>query len=194
MIRIGYICLAAFFAAILLVAPPPARAGHASGMLAAAYHPRALYHPPRRFLPARSRLPRLRKGHSHRLSRSLVPMRRFPIGPAARNRPRQEPVRLASPYGNVFHRPAFRPRRKLPPAFRPPRRPPRDPAIPPPAGSRRIAPSQALRKVLRVIPGSLGLGVELLPGAPPVYAVKLKTGSRIRRVLVDAVSGRVLDR
>ncbi len=107
-------------------------------------------------------------------------------------------IRIASPYGTAYSRPAFRPRRKLPPAFRPPRNPPRQATTPqrglPAPPQRRIAPSQALRKVLRVIPGSMGLGVELLPGVPPVYAVKLKTGSRIRRVLVDAVSGRVLDR
>ena len=86
-------------------------------------------------------------------------------------------------------RPRLVPRRKPPPAFRPPRRVPRDGVG---RDGRRISPSQALRKALRVSPGSMGLGVELLPGAPPVYAVKLKTGSRIHRVLVDALSGRVL--
>ncbi len=86
-------------------------------------------------------------------------------------------------------RPRLIPRRKPPPAFRPPRRVPRDGVG---RDGRRISPSQALRKALRVSPGSMGLGVELLPGAPPVYAVKLKTGSRIHRVLVDALSGRVL--
>jgi len=86
-------------------------------------------------------------------------------------------------------RPRLIPRRKPPPAFRPPRRVPRDGTA---GKGRRISPSQALRKALRISPGSMGLGVELLPGAPPVYAVKLKTGSRIHRVLVDALSGRVL--
>ncbi len=86
-------------------------------------------------------------------------------------------------------RPRLIPRRKPPPAFRPPRKVPRDGVG---RDGRRISPSQALRKALRVSPGSMGLGVELLPGAPPVYAVKLKTGSRIHRVLVDALSGRVL--
>lgn len=93
---------------------------------------------------------------------------------------------LQSPYPR---RPRLIPRRKPPPAFRPPRRVPRDGVT---REGRRISPSQALRKALRVSPGSMGLGVELLPGAPPVYAVKLKTGSRIHRVLVDALSGRVL--
>ena len=90
-------------------------------------------------------------------------------------------------------RPRLIPRRRLPPAYRPPRRPPRQAAPRPrPPAAGRISPSQALRKVLRRLPGSLGLGVELLPGSPPVYSVKLKTGSRIHRVLVDAISGRVL--
>ncbi len=104
-----------------------------------------------------------------------------------RARPGVAPVQFyQTPYPR---RPRLIPRRKPPPAFRPPRRVPRDGVG---RDGRRISPSQALRKALRVSPGSMGLGVELLPGAPPVYAVKLKTGSRIHRVLVDALSGRVL--
>ncbi len=170
---------------------------------------------PRRLRPARLRhrppIPRLRQPVRQRPpARHLRPLRDDPLraampqagsyrddlrAPAMGTR---NIIRVASPYGNAYRRPAFRPRRKLPPAFRPPRTPPRQATTPqrglPAPAARRIAPSQALRKVLRVIPGSMGLGVELLPGVPPVYAVKLKTGSRIRRVLVDAVSGRVLDR
>ncbi len=68
------------------------------------------------------------------------------------------------------------------------RRPPR------PYPADRLSPSEALQLAMRVAPGSMGLGVELLPGPRPVYAVKLKTGNRIMRVLVDAVTGRIIGR
>ncbi len=57
---------------------------------------------------------------------------------------------------------------------------------------RVIPPSAALRAALGYAPGSQGLGVRLLRGPRLVYAVKLKSGNRIRRVLVDAHTGRVL--
>ena len=158
-------------------------------------------HPPRR-LPPRAIAPH------NRILRAPAPLSTHARLPAPRP-PRAYPradnpgplTTLAASYGGP-RRPLFRPRRRLPPVFRPPRkrpgyrRPgPRPSPAPPRAGSaRRIPPSQALRNVLRINPGSMGLGVELLPGGHPVYAVKLKTGSRIQRILVDAISGRVLDR
>jgi uncharacterized membrane protein YkoI len=59
-------------------------------------------------------------------------------------------------------------------------------------GNQMIPPSEALQAALGYAPGSQGLGVRLLPGARLVYAVKLKSGNRIRRVLIDARTGRVL--
>ncbi len=141
------------------------------------------------------------------LSLALAPLARAGLAGAALGEARAPQVEAGT---SLLHpaqylnmpsprRPRLIPRRRLPPAYRPPRRPPpravpRQPrqVAPRPAPAGRISPSQALRKVLRRLPGSLGLGVELLPGSPPVYSVKLKTGSRIHRVLVDAISGRVL--
>ena len=59
-------------------------------------------------------------------------------------------------------------------------------------GGQVIAPSMALRLALRYSPGSKGLDVTLMDGGRPVYAVKLKTGNRVHRVLVDARSGQIL--
>ena len=159
---------------------------------------------PRRIIPPRRTLPgRIMRPSANRNAPRVIlprPARPTPfIDDAAAT-----PIRVAaSPY-NRPRRPFFRPRRVLPPVFRPPRRRPRAsrpgpaplpaPSLPRAAGGKRIPPSQALRNVLRISPGSMGLGVELLPGGHPVYAVKLKTGSRIRRILVDALSGKVLDR
>jgi uncharacterized membrane protein YkoI len=55
-----------------------------------------------------------------------------------------------------------------------------------------IAPSMALRIALRYSPGSQGLDVTLVQGGRPMYAVKLKTGNRVQRVLVDARTGQIL--
>jgi uncharacterized membrane protein YkoI len=55
-----------------------------------------------------------------------------------------------------------------------------------------IAPSMALSLALRYSPGSKGLDVTLMQGGRPVYAVKLKTGNRVHRVLVDARTGQIL--
>jgi hypothetical protein len=56
-----------------------------------------------------------------------------------------------------------------------------------------ITPSMALRLALSYSPGSQGLDVTLVQGRPLMYAVKLKTGARIHRVLVDANTGQVRD-
>ena len=55
-----------------------------------------------------------------------------------------------------------------------------------------IAPSMALSLALRYSPGSKGLDVTLMEGGRPVYAVKLKTGNRVHRVLVDARTGQIV--
>ena len=55
-----------------------------------------------------------------------------------------------------------------------------------------IAPSMALRIALRYSPGSQGLDVALMKGGRLTYAVKLKTGNRVHRVLVDAQTGQVV--
>ena len=55
-----------------------------------------------------------------------------------------------------------------------------------------IAPSMALSIALRYSPGSQGLDVTLVEGGRPMYAVKLKTGNRVHRVLVDALTGQIL--
>ena len=54
-----------------------------------------------------------------------------------------------------------------------------------------IAPSMALSAALRYSPGSQGLDVTLVQDGQ-VYAVKLKTGNRVHRVLVDARTGQIL--
>lgn len=59
-------------------------------------------------------------------------------------------------------------------------------------GGGMVPPSVALKNALRYSPGSQGLGVRLMRGSRLVYAVKLKTGSRIHRVLVDAKTGQVV--
>ena len=55
-----------------------------------------------------------------------------------------------------------------------------------------IAPSMALNIALGYSPGSQGLDVTLVEGGRPMYAVKLKTGNRVHRVLVDALTGQIL--
>lgn len=59
-------------------------------------------------------------------------------------------------------------------------------------GRQIIPPSVALRSALGYSPGSQGLGVRLLKDGRLMYAVKLKTGNRVHRVLVDAQTGRVV--
>jgi hypothetical protein len=55
-----------------------------------------------------------------------------------------------------------------------------------------IGQTMALRQALRYSPESQGLGVTLKEGGRPVYAVKLKTGNRVHRVLVDARTGEII--
>ena len=164
----------AFFALFTLVPAPMAEAGEAR------LAPRHLKH------------------HFIHAPRVAAP-RRFHRPPAVRHGLARKKMMLAQQGYPSLRRPRLIPRRRLPPVFRPPSRVPR-------AESRRrdeqrkaarLSPSQALRIALRASPGSLGLGVDLLPpraGRPPVYAVKLKTGSRIHRILVNAVDGRVIRR
>jgi uncharacterized membrane protein YkoI len=59
------------------------------------------------------------------------------------------------------------------------------------SGGQVIAPSMALRLALRYSPGSTGLDVTLVEGGRR-YAVKLKTGNRVHRVLVDARTGQIV--
>ncbi len=55
-----------------------------------------------------------------------------------------------------------------------------------------IPQSVALQNALRYASGGQGLGISLSGGSRPVYVVKVKKGSRIFRVRVDARNGRVL--
>ena len=88
-------------------------------------------------------------------------------------------------------RPLMLPRRVLPPHMRARPRPPRARGSPPPSAV-RIPPSQALRLAQRRWPNSIALSVRLLKRNTPVYAVKLKAGSQVVQVLVDAVTGMIL--
>lgn len=55
-----------------------------------------------------------------------------------------------------------------------------------------IPESVAVRQAMQLLPGSKPLGVRLLSGARPVYAVKLRTKGQVQRVLVDALTGDVM--
>jgi hypothetical protein len=55
-----------------------------------------------------------------------------------------------------------------------------------------IGPTEALTQALSVVPGGKALGVKLLKGPNPVYAVKLRVGGQVRRILVDARTARIL--
>ena len=107
------------------------------------------------------------------------------------------PVRLAQavifPNNHQAIRPAFRLRTRIFRKRRPviggfQRRPRNFQRI----GQMRVPPSAALRAALSVAPGARGLGVRYLPGRG-IYIVKLKSGRRIFRVVVDGRSGRVID-
>ena len=56
-----------------------------------------------------------------------------------------------------------------------------------------ISRNAALQSALRVLPGSKPLGVDLEPDRG-VYVVRLKDGSRIQQIIVDARSGAVVGR
>ncbi len=116
---------------------------------------------------------------------------RLPAAVAAPSGPHASFVQFAqqSPYLPPPRAPGMRPRPTLPPAMRAVRRP-RPPAAR--RGGVRIKPSEALRVAQRRWPRSTALSVRLLQRPAPVYAVKLKAGSRVLLVMVDAYTGRVL--
>lgn len=60
------------------------------------------------------------------------------------------------------------------------------------AGNRRgvISPSAALRAAMSTSPGSQGLGVRFI-NRTKSYIVRLRTGGRVHRVIVDGRTGRV---
>jgi hypothetical protein len=53
-------------------------------------------------------------------------------------------------------------------------------------GGDLIGPTEALTQALAAVPGGKALGVKLLKGPNPVYAVKLRVRGKVRRILVDA--------
>lgn len=67
-------------------------------------------------------------------------------------------------------------------------------AINPDSRRQIIPPSQALGYAMRSSPGAQGLGVQLVPGPRLLYAVKLKIGNQVHRLLVDARTGQIVGR
>lgn len=55
-----------------------------------------------------------------------------------------------------------------------------------------IPESMAVGVAMQILPDSKPLGVRLLSGDPPVYAVKLRSQGQVQRVLVDALTGQVI--
>jgi hypothetical protein len=55
-----------------------------------------------------------------------------------------------------------------------------------------IGPTEALTQALAAVPDGKALGVKLLKGPNPVYAVKLRVRGRVRRILVDARTAQVV--
>lgn len=55
-----------------------------------------------------------------------------------------------------------------------------------------IPESMAVTQALAAYPNGRPLGVKLLPGPSPVYAVKLRVDGQVLRVLVDAQSAQIL--
>jgi uncharacterized membrane protein YkoI len=55
-----------------------------------------------------------------------------------------------------------------------------------------IGPTEALTQALAAVPGGKALGVKLLKGPNPVYAVKLRVRGRVRRILVDARTAQIV--
>ena len=55
-----------------------------------------------------------------------------------------------------------------------------------------IPESMAVGVALQMLPDSKPLGVRLLSGDRPVYAVKLRSLGQVQRVLVDALTGEVI--
>jgi hypothetical protein len=60
------------------------------------------------------------------------------------------------------------------------------------SGGGLIGPTEALTQALAAVPGGKALGVKLLKGPTPVYAVKLRVRGKVRRILVDARTAQVL--
>ena len=55
-----------------------------------------------------------------------------------------------------------------------------------------IGETEALTQAEAAVPGSRALGIKLLKGSTPRYAVKLRVRGKIRRIYVDAQTGQVL--
>jgi uncharacterized membrane protein YkoI len=55
-----------------------------------------------------------------------------------------------------------------------------------------IGPTEALTQALAAVPGGKALGVKLLKGETPMYAVKLRVRGKVRRILVDARTAQIL--
>jgi uncharacterized membrane protein YkoI len=55
-----------------------------------------------------------------------------------------------------------------------------------------IGPTEALTQALAAVPDGKALGVQLLKGQTPMYAVKLRVRGKVRRILVDARTAQVL--
>ncbi len=60
------------------------------------------------------------------------------------------------------------------------------------AGGDLIPQSLAVTQALAAYPDAKPLGVKLLPGPSPVYAVKLRVDGQVLRVRIDAQSGQIL--
>jgi uncharacterized membrane protein YkoI len=60
------------------------------------------------------------------------------------------------------------------------------------AGTDLIPQSEAVTQALAAYPEATPLGVKLLPGPPPVYAVKLRVDGQVFRVHIDAQSAQIL--
>jgi hypothetical protein len=55
-----------------------------------------------------------------------------------------------------------------------------------------IPESMAVDVAMQILPDSKPLGVRLLSGDRPVYAVRLRSQGQVQRVLVDALTGEVI--
>ena len=62
----------------------------------------------------------------------------------------------------------------------------------PAAAADLIPESMAVTQALAAYPDGKPLGVKLLPGPTPVYAVKMRVDGQVLRVLVDALSAQIL--
>ena len=95
--------------------------------------------------------------------------------------------------GQIFKR-KKRQRIRPPPPYEPPPFGDEE-EYPPPVyggGGGLIGPTEALTQALSYMPGGRALGVKLLKGANPMYAVKMRVDGRVIRVLVDARTAQVL--